>query len=344
MNLEDEAKIIGAWADNALKLMHEHKVTQLPENYAVWFEYIRGGNKKLKNEIDKLLSDKKPFTHELNRHLYHDHIIKDVDSKMVVEASARVQNIMATVLKAVQSSNQDTADYNSELSAFSSELESSGVIGEGEFKAIIAKIVEKTNDLREKGEILNKKLETSRKEVELLKTNLEEVSLQVSLDGLTGIANRKSFDETLKTHIRDSKDNSKSLCMLMIDVDNFKKFNDNYGHLLGDQVLRIVAQCMKEAVKGKDFVARFGGEEFAVLLPETPLRGAEIVAELIRKTIAGRELKRKDTGESYGSVTVSIGVSLLRPRYDAPDDLIERADKALYLSKKNGRNRVTAES
>lgn len=341
MNQLDEAKIIAGWAESAHKLMSEHGVTLLPENYAVWFDYARGSNKKLKSEIDKLISENKPFTHELNKRLYHEHVVKDVDSKLVVEASARVQTIMANVLKAVESSNSDTATYNSELSAFTDELENSD---QGEFKAMVSKIVEKTNELREKGEVLNKKLENSRMEVEMLKSNLEEVSHQVSLDGLTGIANRKGFDETLLSHIRDSKENGKNLCMLMIDVDNFKKFNDTYGHLLGDQVLRIVSQCLKEAVKGKDFVARFGGEEFAVLLPDTPLRGGEIVAELIRKTIASRELKRKDTGESYGSVTVSIGVSLLRPRYDKPEDLIDRADKALYLSKKNGRNRVTAET
>ena len=341
MNIDQEANIISAWSDNALKLMQQQQVARLPENYAVWFEYIRGGNKKLKEAIDKLLADKKEFTHEVNLDLYNSHIVKDIDSKLVVEASARVQHIMANVLKAVESSNTDTANYNIELSTFSSELENTE---EGEFKSIVSKIVDRTNELREKGESLNKKLETSRLEVEHLKTNLEEVSLQVSLDGLTGIANRKGFDETLKNQLRDSKENNKSLCLLMVDVDNFKKFNDTYGHLLGDQVLRIVAQALKETVKGKDFVARFGGEEFAVLLPDTPLRGAEIVSELIRKTIASRELKRKDTGESYGSVTVSVGVSLLRPRYDTPDDMIERADKALYLSKKNGRNRVTIES
>ena len=341
--LEQEDKIIATWAESSLKLMDQHHITRLPENYAVWFEYVRGGNKKLKAEIDKLLAEHKPITHEINRQLYHNHIVKDLDSRIIVEASTRVQHIMANVLKTVEASNSSTSSYNSELANFSDQLEKDN-LNEEDFRAAIGKIVERTKELQDKGEELKEKLNASRHEVELLRGNLEEVSMQVSLDGLTGIANRKGFDEMLITHLRDSKENGKSLCLLMIDVDHFKKFNDTYGHLMGDQVLRIVAQSMKEVIKGKDFIARFGGEEFAVLLPDTPLRGAEIVAESIRKAIASRELKRKDTGESYGTVTVSIGISVLKPRYDKSDDLIERADKALYLSKKNGRNRVTSDA
>ena len=119
MNPYEEEKIIATWCDQALKLMDRHNISQLPENYAVWFEYVRGSNKKLKSEIDKLLADKKPLTHEINRQLYHHHIVKDIDSRVIIEASARVQHVMANVLKAVEASNTNTANYNSELTSFS---------------------------------------------------------------------------------------------------------------------------------------------------------------------------------------------------------------------------------
>ena len=130
----------------------------------------------------------------------------------------------------------------------------------------------------------------------------------------------------------------------MMDIDHFKAFNDNFGHLLGDEVLKIVAKSLTDCVKGADVVARYGGEEFSVILPNTPLNGAQRVAETIRATIAKRELKRRDSGESYGQITVSVGVSLLRPGSDTNESLIKRADDALYKSKRHGRNRVTLEA
>ncbi|MEQ1790285.1 MAG: GGDEF domain-containing protein [Rickettsiales bacterium] len=130
----------------------------------------------------------------------------------------------------------------------------------------------------------------------------------------------------------------------MIDVDNFKMFNDKFGHLLGDEVLKIVARTLTDTLKGRDVVARFGGEEFVVFLPETPIEGAMRVAEMIRAGIAGKGLKRKDTGETFGSITVSLGVSRFRHDDDTLLTLIKRADEALYSSKNNGRNQVTKEA
>ena len=109
-------------------------------------------------------------------------------------------------------------------------------------------------------------------------------------------------------------------------------------------MLKIVAKTLTDSVKGMDTVSRFGGEEFAVILPRTPIGGGMIVAETIRKTIASKELKRKSTGEHYGQVTISLGVASYRHHHDTPQTLIKRADDALYRSKKAGRNRVTQEN
>jgi diguanylate cyclase len=136
--------------------------------------------------------------------------------------------------------------------------------------------------------------------------------------------------------------NRQPLSLLMFDIDHFKSFNDAYGHLTGDQVLRQVAMSLKHIVRAHDITARFGGEEFAVMLPTTTLRQALTIADQIRRAVMAKELKKKSTGKILGRVTISVGVSMLRPGDDT-DALIERADACLYAAKRNGRNRVISE-
>jgi diguanylate cyclase len=133
-----------------------------------------------------------------------------------------------------------------------------------------------------------------------------------------------------------------SYCVLMIDIDHFKKINDTYGHLVGDKVIRFVADTLKKQVKGKDTVARFGGEEYVILLPETTLSGALSVAENIRSAIEKTRIKRLETDEAISQVMVSIGVARYLPG-ESTDQLLDRADAALYTSKSKGRNRITIE-
>jgi diguanylate cyclase len=133
------------------------------------------------------------------------------------------------------------------------------------------------------------------------------------------------------------------LTLLITDIDHFKRFNDSYGHLTGDQVLRLVALSVKQNVKGADLAARFGGEEFAVILPNTPMRSALTVAEHIRRAVMSKELVKRSTGENLGRVTISIGVASYRPG-DTYASLIDRADTCLYAAKRGGRNKVVCET
>ena len=129
----------------------------------------------------------------------------------------------------------------------------------------------------------------------------------------------------------------------MIDIDDFKKFNDEFGHLTGDEVLKFVAGKVREMVKGRDFVARFGGEEFGVILPRTGLAGAAALAESIRSLFAETSLRTATASKYLGTVAVSIGVACHRPE-ESPEDLIHRCDQALYAAKKAGKNRVVTVS
>lgn len=201
--------------------------------------------------------------------------------------------------------------------------------------------------LKLKHEIDNRK----KRELELLevKEQLEKANRilesQSLLDGLTGIANRRQFDQVLLEEIKRARRENLSLALIMFDIDFFKIYNDTYGHLAGDDCLRTVARLAAETLKRPgDMVARYGGEEFGVILPNTDINGAKIVAEEIRKNIENAKLPHKNCPVSP-YVTVSLGVASANPQSNnlSPDRLIQKADQGLYGAKNTGRNRVVIE-
>jgi len=168
------------------------------------------------------------------------------------------------------------------------------------------------------------------------------VRRDATTDKLTGLPNRRAFDQVFDEAASQAATRRAPLSLLMIDVDHFKKFNDTYGHQTGDAVLKLVARTLTDTVKGRDHPARFGGEEFAIVLPETTAMQARTVAEQVRQAMASRRIVRRNSGVDYGQVTVSVGVAALHPGDDCAA-LIARADTALYTAKRTWRNRVVVE-
>ncbi len=169
-------------------------------------------------------------------------------------------------------------------------------------------------------------------------------SLSMALtDSLTGLHNRRYFSTHLEALFRRTTDSGKPLALLIIDIDHFKRVNDTYGHAVGDEVLCDVAQQIARNVRAFDLVARYGGEEFVVLMPDTADAVALAIADRLRDKIADHEFLVGDSAAAIG-VTVSIGISYARGPQDDPDDLLKRADKALYQAKDEGRNRVVSEA
>ena len=161
-----------------------------------------------------------------------------------------------------------------------------------------------------------------------------ELTIEAKHDALTGLLNRSGLNKLRELAQASGWHRSRAFSIAVIDLDHFKRINDTYGHAVGDQVLQVVAEEIRRATRGGDYAARFGGEEFVVIMPDTPTAGARTVMERLRKGLAGR------AGELPAAVTLSIGLASSRPGLDDPDAIFRQADQALYLAKNKGRDRV----
>ncbi|HIE05366.1 MAG TPA: GGDEF domain-containing protein [bacterium (Candidatus Stahlbacteria)] len=157
-------------------------------------------------------------------------------------------------------------------------------------------------------------------------------------DGLTSIYNRRYFSIRIKEEIERAARYSRELSLLLLDIDNFKQYNDRYGHRYGDEILVILAQCLKDRIRGPDFIARYGGDEFAILLPEVGKKKAIQIAERLRSDFEDCPLQKSLKDD--GLVTITIGVASFPADATDESSLIERADQALYRAKRRGRNRI----
>jgi diguanylate cyclase len=330
-----------AFAQIALDQIRALAQPATPRNFAIWYHYATGYNPALNRAINQILEQRGALAEADLEHIYEIYIASVRVGDAIDSVGSRVLDEIKQVLAMIDAASGSTTSYSESLADASAKL--AGTSDRETLRAVIERLIEGTRDM----EISNKKLEASlsasRQEIEQLQQNLATVRTESQTDPLTGLANRKLFDAALVKAIADARQNGEPLSLLMADVDYFKLFNDKFGHQTGDHVLRLVAQSMKQNVKGQDVAARYGGEEFVIALPKTALRAAISVADQIRHAVMARELMKRSNGERLGRVTVSIGVALLHAD-DTAQSLIERADNCLYAAKRNGRNRVICET
>jgi len=328
------------FAKQALAKMSAAQVPATPDNYNVWYAYVSGINPELTRSLDILTTNGRDFTEELNHQLYEEFFADLNGTEKVLETSGEIEHSVQNVVDLLQQAGDGAASYSEALNDFTGSLQSGS---EDDLRGLISGIITQTQDMQAQNERLKDQLASSSGEIARLREDLEAVRSEAMTDALTGIGNRKSFDATLRENADASGKDGSDLCLLLLDIDHFKEFNDTYGHQLGDQVLRLVAQGLKETVTGRQTPARYGGEEFAIVLPEVGYEEALKVADAARLSVGSKKIVRRSTGERIASITVSVGVSLYRDG-EPLTDFIKRADDALYAAKRAGRNRVIGEA
>ena len=203
-----------------------------------------------------------------------------------------------------------------------------------EVMGLVRNMVKETQAIRQSTISFNSALSNAEQEIQKLRSQLKESQQAALYDALTGLCNRRYFDSEL-----DSKLAMDKLSLMLIDIDHFKSINDNHGHQMGDLVLKAVARKLQGACRDNAQVFRYGGEEFAALVPNADLAKARHMADVMRRTIEKMAVKDKRTGKDLDEITVSIGVAQAENGEDAAS-LIARTDALLYQAKKLGRNRV----
>jgi diguanylate cyclase len=339
---DDEYKRTIAFADIAFGQIKALRQPATPRNYELWYAYATGYNPSLNQLVNEKLAEAGTLGDADVEQIYDTYLSPSRLTEKIDSVGSRFKDEIEQVMAMVDAAVGSATSHAESLAGVTAQLGGDFSDRDG-LRAIVESLVQTAKEMEQANQKLEARLTASKQEIDELQQNLEVVRSESLTDPLTSLANRKYFDQMLEKCIAEATAKGEPLSLVMTDIDHFKKFNDTYGHLTGDQVLRLVAISMKQNVKGQDIAARYGGEEFALILPNTVLRSALTVADHIRRAVMAKELMKRSTGEHLGRVTISLGAAALREG-DTAASLIGRADACLYAAKRAGRNRVICES
>jgi len=326
--------------ERAWQALRQQGISPTPRNFEVLYALFDGRNRFLVERVRHCEASGQPLNAECIETLHQECIDDASDGAAVAAGADDLADVAQGIVEQVARDGDAIRAYGGTLDHWRKHLNAS--LGTEDLLRAVAVLTAETERASARNRALEAQLSAAVGRVARLREDLLQVRQEAATDALTGIANRRAFDSKLRRAIRDAAaDSSSRFALLMIDVDHFKRFNDEHGHKTGDHVLRRVACMLASNVKGRDTAARFGGEEFAVLLAGADLAVARTVAWQMCERLAAQVLVKRGTGETVGRVTISIGVAEHRVG-ESSADLIERADAVLYEAKRTGRNRVCA--
>jgi diguanylate cyclase len=319
----------------ALALMARQAAALHPVTYALWYEHVAGINPALSRVLDERLQASTPLSEEDVYELHARYIVTR-DLEVLAQQQLKLRTLLEETAHATATAVEDTGRFEVTLAQTRTRLTAAPDLSS--VHSLVAELQRETTRMHSVTQSVSEKLESRAREVSLLTEQLERAQAEASVDSLTGLKNRRGFERAV-AELYSGDANWAGTALLIADVDCFKEVNDAHGHLLGDKVLRAIAQTLQSSIKGRDIAARIGGDEFAVLLRELTPTAAAALAEQLRASIEAGRIRRSDGKQLPGTVTVSVGVALGRAG-DSLEAVLARADGALYSAKRNGRNRI----
>lgn len=318
-----------------IPLLIKHEIPAIPTNYALWYTYVADTSPELKLQLDTMMENKQKLSPSRAKELYQQHLLEEDEV-----APWQLRQSLEAMLTELGQSMKDTSSNSQQFKQRMDEnvdnlqrVEQEG-LSLDEMMDLVRRLAKDAQDVRRSTIAFNGALVDAQKEIRRLQSELANTQQQVLQDSLTGLANRRYFDDELAAQLAQSP-----MSLILVDIDHFKLVNDNYGHLMGDLVLKAVAKKLQVSCRSADQAFRYGGEEFAVLCSNTSLLEARRIAERMRRNIEKIQVKNRRTGELLGDISASFGVAQAKQGM-AASQLIEEADKQLYAAKNLGRNRV----
>lgn len=321
---------------NALR---ELGVPGLPRNYELLYEVFTGSNEALQGEFFAL--GNRASQVQLDE-LGLRYLVQSNGYGIVESARAQIEQKLDEIRDLLHRERDSLDKYGLILDRTSHGLSSRDAINRDFLQKILAITSAATETTREQSKRIASSIVDKSAELESVKSKLEEYKKLADTDALTQLGNRRAFDAAL-SRIYASKKGPMFGSIVLIDIDCFKDINDRFGHPVGDRIIQLVAGILREAVDAGTFVARTGGEEFAILFDGPPEETVFGLAERLRTAVETTTFANRENGANYGRVTISAGVCMASEA-DGPADLYAKVDRAMYASKVNGRNRVTRHS
>jgi diguanylate cyclase len=319
-------------------LMIKNQVPTTPTNYALWYTYVEQSQPELNEELDHIINEYGLCLPSHNETLYQAYIATKTETDLHA-VKANLEILINEIFMSMKDTLSDTSAFQKSIDTNFSSLEQidrEGISFE-ELLGLVRTLVSQSKDIRHSAQFFNNQLHTASQEITNLKQQLEKVQKDALYDSLSNLLNRGAFDRDMNSYC--SSDQSYPLCLILIDIDKFKDLNDQYGHLFGDAVIQAIARRLRLSCRDGIAAYRYGGEEFALLVPNKPLRIARQFAESVRASLEKINVKDKRSGTQISNITASFGVAEFITG-ESPITLIDNADKQLYKAKSLGRNRV----